>query len=335
MQNKPLVSIITPCHNSESFIFRLLDSILSQTYPCVEMYAIDNDSKDGTATIINSYIPQFKEKGYKLTYIHQDDLGPSSAIQTGLKYISGDYLLMPDSDDYYNTDCAIEKWVDTFQSLPNDYAIVRCQLQLIDEVGLKPIGIIYEQATEDGPDSIFEDCLFGKNGYSFAPINYMVKISALREMTDMQIFNAYNIGQQRQICLPLYYKYKAWTILEPLACYLVRKKSVSHGDYSKYPIQKTLYYKQEEYIDTIFSCIKSMPDIIKRQYRNRFLQMQAESIVMKAMESNAQTDIPGYRNDYLRCGGDLSRFKIYLFKCRCSLIKRNCKDILKSILRLS
>lgn len=329
MQNKPLVSIITPCHNSESFIFRLLDSVLSQTYPYVEMFAIDNDSKDGTAAIINSYIPRFEERGYKLTYIHQDDLGPSSAIQTGLKYISGDYLLMPDSDDYYNTDYAIEKWVETFLSLPNNYAIVRCQLQFIDEAGLKPIGIIYEHAAEDGPDTLFDDCLFGKNGYSFAPINYMVKISALKELTNLQIFNAYNFGQQRQICLPLYYKYKAWTILEPLACYLVRKKSISHGDYSKYPVQKTLYHKQEEYIDAIFSCVKSMPDIIKQQYRNRFLKMQVENIVMNALESKAQIDIPGYRSDYLRYGGNLFRFRICILKCRCRLIKRNIGSILR------
>ena len=46
------VSIITPCHNSEKFIHRLLDSILMQSYQEIEMITVDNDSKDNTRKLI-------------------------------------------------------------------------------------------------------------------------------------------------------------------------------------------------------------------------------------------------------------------------------------------
>ena len=237
MEKKPLVSVIIPCHNSTAYIFRLLDSLLNQTYPNMEIYAIDNDSEDNTADIIKSYIPKFEDKGYSAYYIHQDDLGPSAAMQTGFKYIKGEYLIMPDSDDWYSRPSSVETYIDKFLSLPDNYAIIRSQLQFINEEDMKLIKIIYEDFPEDDPGTLFEDCLFAKNGYNFAPIDYMVKVSALREMTGMKIYNAYNTGQQRQICLPLYYRYKAWTLAEPLACYLVRKNSISHGDYSKFKTQ--------------------------------------------------------------------------------------------------
>ena len=306
MESKPLVSIITPCHNSENYLFRLMDSILSQTYPNIEMITVDNDSKDKTPDIIMEYVPKFIEKGYALKYIHQDDLGPSAGIQTGLRHVKGDYLLMPDSDDYYACSTAIETFVNKFLSLPEEYAIIRSQLIFINEKDMKPMGMAYEHFPEDDPGTLFEDCLFAKNDYNFAAINYMVKVSALRELTGMEIYNTYNIGQQRQICLPLYYKYKAWTISKPLVCYLVRESSVSHGEYSKYPTKVLLYKKAPDYIDSILSCIPSMPAEKKEEYRRGYLRMRAKDMAIMAINTNHFSDVKTYFDDYKKNGGDVS-----------------------------
>ena len=297
-KKKPLISIITPCHNSALYIIRLLDSVLSQTYPYVEMICVDNDSKDNTAEIIKSFIPRFDSRGYTLQYVHEDDLGPSTAINNGLKLIKGDYLLMPDSDDWYAQPESFEKYINKFESLPDEYAIIRTQLVHIREEDMQPIRLIYEDFNEDDPGTLFEDCLFSKNGYCFAPIDYMVKVSKLKEMTGMDIYNAYNTGQQRQICLPLYYKYKAWTILEPLACYLVRKSSISHGDYIKYPTQKYLYHNSEKYISSILDTIDVMPESEKKRYHNLFMQGSVERIVSMALNCWHIKDIRQYVKDY-------------------------------------
>lgn len=314
MEKKPLVSVIIPCHNSSAYIFRLLDSLLSQTYPNMEIYAVDNDSKDDTADIIKGYIPKFEEKGYSAYYIYQDDLGPSAAMQTGFKYIKGDYLIMPDSDDWYSKPTSVESFIDKFLSLPDEYAIIRTQLQLINEENMQPIRIVYEGFPADDPGTLFEDCLFGKNGYNYAPIDYMVKVSALREMTGMKIYNAYNTGQQRQICCPLYYKYKAWTINEPLVCYLVRNNSVSHGEYAKYETQRKLYNNNIPYIDSILDCIDTMPDDKRLFYRKNFLMQQAEIMLCKALHYKKFEDVKKYESDFLENGGN--KYKVFLAKIR-------------------
>lgn len=314
MEKNSLVSIVTPCHNSGNYIHRLLDSILQQTYMNVEMIAVDNDSKDDTAEIIKNYVPRFRERGYKLSYIHQDDLGPSAGVQTGIRMINGDYLLMPDSDDYYASQYSIERFVKKFEDLPDNYAIVRCQQTFINEETMKPMGISYAYATEDDPGTLFEDCLFGKNGYNFAPINYMVKVSALRKETALEIYNAYNTGQQRQICLPLYYKYKAWTILEPLVCYLVRKNSISHGDYAKYSTQKELYKKSPLYIDSILDRIDSMPSVERIKYRNAFLMKETERMCKMAKCCGENDDLRVYIEKYKEYGGNAVFLKIKLIK---------------------
>lgn len=303
MEKNPLVSVVTPCHNSAAFIHRLFDSLLNQTYPRIEMITVDNDSKDNTAEVIQNYIPKFAAKGYSLTYIHEGDLGPSTGVQNGIRHIKGDYLVMPDSDDWYAHEKSIETFIRKFQELPDNYAIIRSQLQFINEENLQPLGLAYESFPEDDPGTLFEDCLFAKNGYNFAPIDYMVKVSKFREMTNMEFYNAYNMGQQRQICLPLYYKYKAWTIAEPLVCYLVRSNSVSHGDYAKYHVKKELYKKAPEYIDSIFSTIDTMPESQKQNYRKAYLRMRAEALLNLAMINGKNKDYHLYLKDYKTNGG--------------------------------
>ena len=110
---KGLVSIITPCYNTGSIVHRLLDSILEQDYPSVEMFAIDDGSTDNTPDVIKSYIPKFEKKGYRLTYVKQENGGQSSAINNGLKMVSGEYLAWPDSDDFYCVPTAISSLVIT------------------------------------------------------------------------------------------------------------------------------------------------------------------------------------------------------------------------------
>lgn len=325
MGKKGLVSLITPCHNSSKFIHRLLDSVLEQTYGQIEMITVDNASTDDTPKIIKNYIPKFEARGYTLNYIRQEDLGPSAGIQTGLRIITGEFLQMPDSDDWYAGPLSVELFVNKFKELPNDYAIIRCQQSFVDEENMQITGISYKDATEDDPGTLFEDCLFGKNGYNYAPINYMVRVSALRKETGLEIYNAYNTGQQRQICLPLYYKYKAWTIKKPLVCYLVRKSSVSHGDYAKYPTQRELYGRCAKYIDSILEDIDTMSLELKNKYRSAFLLKETERIYGIAKYFGENKDLELFLKKYKEYGGNVSKLRMkYLFVS----IKKSLKNFM-------
>lgn len=270
------VSIITPCHNSEKFIHRLLDSILMQSYQAIEMITVDNDSKDNTAEIIRQYVTKFQDRGYTLTYIHQDDLGPSCAVKRALKIITGDYLIVPDSDDFFAVKDFFERMIGKLESLSDDYAIIRCQEQELQEEDLSKLGIIGEGCPSEDSGTSFEDCLLGTNHYYYPGVSYLYKVDALRAtIKDMEIYGAYRIGQNRQLMLPVLYTYKCYTIQEPLVNYLVRKTSISHGDYANYSFKKEIYKNEDLYITTILNSIKQITSSDIEKYRKIYLYYSA------------------------------------------------------------
>ena len=99
-----LVSIITPCYNVANTLIYYLQSILNQTYKNIEVIAVDDGSTDDTADILKEYVFIFAKYQMKLEYIYQKNAGLGAAINTGLKYVNGEYLCWADPDDFYMSD---------------------------------------------------------------------------------------------------------------------------------------------------------------------------------------------------------------------------------------
>ena len=105
-----LVSIISPCYNGAKYVKNFLDSVLTQTYPAIELIFIDDASTDETFNIVNSYVPLFTEKGYSLLYKRMlINCGQAAAINVGLQLFSGDYVAWMDSDDILYRDAIAKK----------------------------------------------------------------------------------------------------------------------------------------------------------------------------------------------------------------------------------
>ncbi len=162
---KNLISIITPCYNSGGFVHRLMDSILLQDYPSVEMFVVDDGSTDDTAEVLKSYIERFEARGYSLTYIYQDNGGQSVAINRALKLINGEYFVWPDSDDFYISEESLSRLVDSLRQSDSSIAMTRCLSQLIDEESLMVVGQVGEKRAYS--TELFEDCLLDKDDYWF------------------------------------------------------------------------------------------------------------------------------------------------------------------------
>ena len=108
---KDLVSIISPCYNGEKYLPAFLDSVLSQTYPSIELIVVNDASEDKTQEILEKYVDEFKKRDYSLIVINQkENKGQAAAINAGLKLISGSFMTWMDSDDIFYPD-AIEKKV--------------------------------------------------------------------------------------------------------------------------------------------------------------------------------------------------------------------------------
>ena len=95
MKNE-LISIIAPCYNVADTLERYLKSILNQTYKHIEVIAVDDGSTDDTANILNQYCSVFSANKMTLKYLYEDNAGLGAAINTGLKYVTGDYLCWSD-----------------------------------------------------------------------------------------------------------------------------------------------------------------------------------------------------------------------------------------------
>lgn len=91
-------SIIVPVYNVEDYIIKCLESIYNQTYKNFEVIIVDDGSMDNSTLLIKKYI---KDKN-NFIYYRKENGGLSDARNYGLKFITGNYLIFIDSDDYIN-----------------------------------------------------------------------------------------------------------------------------------------------------------------------------------------------------------------------------------------
>ena len=94
----PKVSIIVPVYNSEKYLKKCIQTIVSQTYDNYEIIVVNDGSTDNSLKILKS----FSDKYINLFIINQSNSGSSEARKTGLRRISKDskYFCFCDSDDY-------------------------------------------------------------------------------------------------------------------------------------------------------------------------------------------------------------------------------------------
>lgn len=90
------ISIITPSFNSEAYIEKCIQSLISQEYKNFEHIIIDGGSTDGTVDIIKKY-----EKVYPLKWISESDKGMYNALNKGFDMAQGDVFAWINADDYY------------------------------------------------------------------------------------------------------------------------------------------------------------------------------------------------------------------------------------------
>lgn len=97
---KPLISVIVPVYQAESYLFRCLDSIIFQTFTDYEVILVDDGSKDNSGRICDLYV----EKDNRFHVIHKENEGVSIARQTGLDSALGKYVIHADPDDWVEPD---------------------------------------------------------------------------------------------------------------------------------------------------------------------------------------------------------------------------------------
>ena len=91
----PKISIIVPVYNTEPYLSRCVDSILSQSFTDFELLLVDDGSTDGSGKICDAYA----EKDSRIRVFHKENGGVSSARNMGLDKARGEWITFVDSDD--------------------------------------------------------------------------------------------------------------------------------------------------------------------------------------------------------------------------------------------
>lgn len=104
MGNKPLISIITVCYNSEKTIKDTIESVLNQTYTNIEYILVDGASEDCTVDVIKSYEVKFRKKGISYKWVSDPDRGIYDAMNKGIDMANGELVGIINSDDWYEID---------------------------------------------------------------------------------------------------------------------------------------------------------------------------------------------------------------------------------------
>ena len=223
---KPLVSILSPCYNGENYVGRFIESIIKQTYRPLQFILVNDGSNDRTDEVIELYRKKIEESGIEFIYLVQENKGQASAVNFGLKKVTGEYLTWPDSDDILTKD-SVEKKLD-FLEKNQEYAFVRSDAYYFAEDNLeKPLRSLDRKSPKRFDKCIFDRLLFEQNMYSI-PGCYMVRMESLDCVIKNREIYCSKGGQNWQLQLPMAYKYKCGYVDEKLYYYVIRQNSHSH-----------------------------------------------------------------------------------------------------------
>jgi glycosyltransferase involved in cell wall biosynthesis len=123
--SSPLVSIVLATFNGEKYLAEQIDSLFQQTYPNIEIIAIDDCSSDNTVSILEEYA--IKHNNMKV-YVNDKNLGFIKNFEKGCTLSSGDLIALCDQDDKWE----LEKITKMTAAL-GAHAIVYCDSLVCDE----------------------------------------------------------------------------------------------------------------------------------------------------------------------------------------------------------
>jgi len=109
------ITIITVCFNSEKYLQETIDSVDAQTFSNIEYIVIDGASTDSTVEIIK------RNERCISRWISEADEGMYNAINKGLLIVTGDYILILNSDDTLAESDVISRVADFIKTHGLDY----------------------------------------------------------------------------------------------------------------------------------------------------------------------------------------------------------------------
>ena len=128
----PLVSVVVPSYNHETYIFDALLSVQSQTYPRLELIVVDDASTDATADLAEALLETgFRNRFERVEHRRlPEHVGSHRTLETAIGLATGEIVAILNSDDRFATE-RIAKLVAAMQSAGSEFAFSAVEL-LVD-----------------------------------------------------------------------------------------------------------------------------------------------------------------------------------------------------------
>jgi len=97
----PLVSVVLTTYNGESFLRAQLDSLIQQSYPHIEIIAVDDRSSDNTVSILKEYA--LNNDIFKV-FVNEVNLGYIKNFEKACGLAEGEFIALCDQDDVWHKD---------------------------------------------------------------------------------------------------------------------------------------------------------------------------------------------------------------------------------------
>lgn len=151
----PKVSIIIPVYNGSNYLKEAIESALAQTYKNIEVIVINDGSndKDATEKIAKSY-------GKKIKYYKKTNGGVATALNLGIKKMTGEYFSWLSHDDLYYPD-KIEKQINFLQDLDDKKIVLYSNYALLREGKITPVINHHEMLVRKKKYSLLRGCVNG------------------------------------------------------------------------------------------------------------------------------------------------------------------------------
>lgn len=95
------VTLVIPVYNSEKYLKKCIDSVLSQTANNYKLLLINDGSTDNSQKIIDEYCNKYPDI---IESISQKNKGVSKTRNFAIDYVKTEYIMFMDNDDYIDRD---------------------------------------------------------------------------------------------------------------------------------------------------------------------------------------------------------------------------------------
>lgn len=286
---QPVVSIIIPCYNGADTIARALRGVIQQTYRPIQLILVNDGSTDRSDAIIREMEAEIRTAGIQFEYIVQENMGLGGAINTGLKYVTGEYLAWADADDELLPE-SVELRVAFLENHPEFGSVTSDAFYAEDADWDTPLGRVTYNPEENNLPNQFLPMLLGNSVFCCGC--HLVRTEVFKSANGgMEIYPARH-GQNWQMLLPVYYSSKHAYMDIPLYKYRVNAANMT-AEIEKMGL-RALYKRRNEYIEIVLHTLKrirNMSNPERRVYTRKFKNHMSEMNLDDALQRNAKHHI--------------------------------------------